>query len=82
MGRNAYQVMSDTFDNIVDCVICYTPDGVEKSKDVTVGKTGGTGLAISLADTIGIPVFNLANSDSVARIKEFYSNIEENKHLL
>ncbi len=82
MGRNVYQIMSDTFDNIVDCVICYTPDGVEKSKDVTVGKTGGTGLAISLADTIGIPVFNLANSDSIARIKEFYSNIERNKHPL
>ena len=78
MGRNVYQIMSDTFDNIVDCVICYTPDGVEKSKDVTVGKTGGTGLAISLADTIGVPVFNLAKSDSVARIKEFYFNIENN----
>ena len=72
MGRNVYQVMSDTFDNWVDCVICYTPDGVEKAKDVVVGKTGGTGLAISLADTLGIPVFNLANDDAIDRIYDYY----------
>ena len=78
MGRNVYQIMSDSFDNWVDCVICYTPDGVEKAKDVVVGKTGGTGLAISLADTLGIPVFNLANDDAIDRIYSYYDVYKTN----
>lgn len=77
MGRNVYQVMSDTFDNWVDCVICYTPDGVEKAKDVKVGITGGTGLAISLADTLGIPIFNLKNDNAVDRILKYYSKVSD-----
>lgn len=80
MGRNVYQVMSGTFDNWVDCVICYTSDGAEKASDVKVGVTGGTGLAISLADTLGIPVFNLKNEDAVSRIMTFYS-LYKNKFL-
>ena len=80
MGRNVYQVMSNTFDNWVDCVICYTSDGAEKASDVKVGVTGGTGLAISLADTLGIPVFNLKNEDAVSRIMTFYS-LYKNKAL-
>ena len=80
MGRNVYQVISDTYDNWVDCVICYTSDGVEKAEDVKVGVTGGTGLAIALADRLGIPVFNLKNEDAVSRILSFYS-VYKDKYL-
>ena len=64
MSRNAYQVLSDDLNTPVDCVLCYTPDGVERRDDIVIGTTGGTGLAISIADTYGIPVFNIKNESS------------------
>lgn len=60
MARNVLQVLGKDLDEPVDFVVCWTPDAVYRRKDRTVA-TGGTGLAISVADTNGIPIFNLAD---------------------
>jgi len=67
MARNCYQVLGQTLDDPVDFVVCWTPDGCEREADRT-RMTGGTGQAIALADRNGIPVFNVANSDSKERL--------------
>jgi len=67
MGRNAYQVLGQDLNTPAKFVICWTKDGVQTQADRT-NKTGGTGLAISLADSLGIPVFNLNNQGSYERI--------------
>ncbi len=42
-----------------DFLMCWTPDGARSLGEYVVGRTGGTGVAISLAYLYDIPVFNL-----------------------
>ena len=51
-------------------VICWTPDGCESHLTRSI-KTGGTGTAIAIASTNGIPVFNLKNADAIDRLHQF-----------
>ena len=67
--RNVFQLLgleqqSSSF------VVCWTPDGAE-NRSSTTKKTGGTGQAIRVADSLGIPVFNLNKHTSLERIKEW-----------
>lgn len=50
-ARNSYQVLGDPFDNSVDFIVCWTPEGKI---------TGGTGQALRIAKDLNIKVFNLA----------------------
>ena len=59
MGRNAFQVLGESMNTPVDFIICWTPDGCICHADRNI-RTGGTGQAISIASTYGIPVYNLA----------------------
>jgi hypothetical protein len=49
-------------------VICWTPDGAQTE---TTQATGGTGQAIRIAVACGVPVFNLARTDTLERLKAF-----------
>lgn len=60
LARNIHQVLGWSLDDPVDFVVCYTKDGAETAAEYSV-RTGGTGIAIQLADKLGIPVFNLCN---------------------
>ena len=70
MGRNAYQALGESLDSKTSFVVCWTPDGAQTGRERT-HRTGGTGLAISLASSLGIPVFNLAKEDVLIRMKKF-----------
>lgn len=70
MARNCYQIFSDTLDDPVKFVICWTPDGCYHDSTRTKA-TGGTGLAISLASLNNIPVFNLFNAEHLKRIEDY-----------
>lgn len=71
MARNVAQIKG--YDNTYSkFVICYTKDGCESHLTRTY-LTGGTGLAISLASSLGIPVFNLKNNISLERLVKFIS---------
>ena len=63
MTRNTAQVMGlDDLDvEYSEFVVCWTPDGCGTAKTRN-RNTGGTGQAIALADELGIPVFNMANT--------------------
>lgn len=57
-ARNVCQILGDNFEEPVDLVICWTKGGL---------KGGGTGQAVRIANSYGIPVFDLAiQNDCVA----------------
>lgn len=76
MNRNILQVIGKTLNTPSDFVICYTEDGCERAILRTY-KTGGTGLAISLADTIGVTVYNIKNDDSYDELITYIKSIEQ-----
>ena len=64
MARNYYQIMGFNNDMPVKFVICWTPDGCISHKTRNIN-TGGTGQAISIADSKGIKVLNLARIEDL-----------------
>ena len=68
MIRNVYQVLGKDLNTPSEFVICWTPDGAETANERSI-KTGGTGFAIALADSLGIPVYNLANPESLEEVR-------------
>lgn len=69
-GRNVYQVLGYNLDIPSNLLICWTGDGCETKKDRTE-KTGGTGTAISIAETYDIPVINVQNEDFYEKLLKF-----------
>lgn len=69
--RTVYQILREYLDDPVRMVICWTPDGATTRDEYRVGETGGTGIAIALADALRIPVFNLNRQDHLDRICAF-----------
>ncbi len=62
MARNVLQILGPTLDKPSSLVVCWTRDGCTTTKERS-WKTGGTGQAISIANTYNIPVYNLARKD-------------------
>lgn len=54
MARNGCQIFGENFTRPSHCVICWTPEGLGK---------GGTGQALRLARTVGIPVIDLGSPE-------------------
>lgn len=75
MTRNVFQVLGMNLDSPSEVVICWTRDGCESAKTRRF-KTGGTGQAIAVASSLGIPVINLANNDALARIEAFLNRLK------
>lgn len=66
-ARNGGQVLGMDLATPVGFVLCWTPDGAQTEKEVTVD-TGGTGTAIKLAWRMGIPVINMFHPDWKERL--------------
>ena len=69
MNRNVYQVLGYDLNTPSEFIICYTRDGC-KSHLSRSNKTGGTGLAISVASKNNIPIINLGNVKDLKMIKD------------
>jgi len=63
-GRNVFQILGRDMQSPVRLVICWTPDAE---------LVGGTAMAIRIARSEGIPVFNLANPAHKTRLEAFVS---------
>lgn len=70
LTRTTFQILGPSLNNKSDLVICYTKDGVEHGS-LTTKDTGGTGTAIRLAETYGVPVFNIGNDKRKEQILQF-----------
>jgi hypothetical protein len=73
MARNVLQILGPDLNEKSLFVVCWTPDGCT-SKATRTRLTGGTGLAIALADENNIPIFNLKNEDHYNRILTYINN--------
>lgn len=69
MARNYYQVMGYKQPEPVHFVLCWTPDGCTDHSQRTI-RTGGTGQAISIASTNGIPVINMATEQGMSVVNK------------
>ncbi len=75
LARNCHQVLGADLRSPVDFVVCWTLDGCEREATRTQS-TGGTGLAIALADRWGIPVVNLRNGeDRLQKIRQMIDRL-------
>ena len=70
MARNVFQVCGNDFQTMSDFVVCWTPDGCTTHESRT-SKTGGTGLAISLAHKMGIEVVNLQTPEGLQKVQDY-----------
>lgn len=61
LARDVHQVLGDDCRSPSEFIVCWTPDGATTSEETSIS-TGGTGLAIRVADTYRIPVWNLKKS--------------------
>ncbi|MNV88554.1 hypothetical protein D3C71_1827720 [compost metagenome] len=64
-----------------DFVICYTKDGAVCMADYELGVTGGTGIAINIADLFNVPVYNLRRNDHRERILNWCQKVERKRGL-
>ena len=82
MARNVQQIMGKNLDSLSEFVICYTKDGCE-SQATRTRDTGGTGLAISLASSLNIPIINLKNLESFKKVfychTNYYGNMKNSQ---
>jgi hypothetical protein len=76
-ARNAFQVLGYSLDVPSSFLVCWTSDGACTHEERSI-ETGGTGTAISIADSNGIPVFNLARPNHMERILDFKTEILDN----
>jgi len=75
-GRNSFQVLGPDLASPVEFVLCWTPDSCI-SHSTRSRYTGGTGTAISIASSRGIPVFNLRRADHRERIERMVSEFNQ-----
>ena len=75
LARNVYQVIGEDFKTKSEFVVCWTQDASFRTKNVT-SKTGGTGLAINIANAYGIKVYNLANNYHYSQINNMIEELE------
>jgi len=68
-ARNVYQVIGMEINNPhpSEFLICWTPDGCV-SRETRSRETGGTGTAIAVAQTYGVPVLNLQRLDHLKKV--------------
>ena len=64
-ARNCFQVLGLSLDAPSQFLICWTSDGAISDADCTI-RTGGTGMAIRLANKFHVPIRNLARSDHLS----------------
>lgn len=55
-------------------VLCWTPDGATTMAEYNRDVTGGTGIAINVADLYGVPVYNIQRKDHRREIKQFIND--------
>ncbi len=67
LARNMHQVLGEDLRTPVEFVVCWTPEGKV---------IGGTGHAIKLARSRGIPVYNLARPSDVAKLRKKIFQVE------
>lgn len=77
--RNVFQVLGGDLESYSLFVLCWTLDGADGINIPTSADTGGTGTAIRIANSFGIPVINLNTPNGAKRLQDIlvYAGIKE-----
>ncbi len=75
LAKNARMVLGTSFNSNCLFLLCWSEDGAEAKKDVTA-RTGNIGHVILIANSIGIPIFNLGKEDAKQRLLNYLSLFE------
>lgn len=75
MTRNATQVLGEDLATPSRFVICWAPSPRIDEQGRVVDVKGGTGLAVRLAATHGVPVFHLGVAEHRDRIERFLAHV-------
>ncbi len=75
LAKNARMVLGDKLNSNCLFLICWSEDGAEHKKDVTA-RTGNVGHVILIANSIGVPVFNLGKEGTKQRLQNYISMLE------
>lgn len=75
LAKNARMVLGSKLNSNALFLLCWSEDGAELKKDVVAG-TGNVGHVIKIANSIGMPVFNLGKEGSKERLENYLSSIE------
>lgn len=62
--RNVFQVLGHDLNTPSEFLICWTPDGATTARECTM-RTGGTGMAIRIADQCDVHVYNMGKRSSL-----------------
>lgn len=73
IASKAHVILGKDLKNPIQFLICWTQDGAE-TLEKRNARTGYIGVAIALAASLKIPVFNLQNPDALDRLKQFLDN--------
>jgi hypothetical protein len=71
-ARNCHQILGRDLDAPASFVVCWTADGATTAPGRS---TGGTGQALRIAAAYGVPVFNLARDQDLARVRAFIAGV-------
>lgn len=75
LASQVHVLLGDDLKRKLSFIIAYTPDGCESKADIDFKKTGTASFPITVADEVGIPIFNLKNKDSLNRLIEYIKTI-------
>lgn len=75
LAKNARMVLGNKLNSNCLFLICWSEDGAEHKKDVTA-RTGNVGHVILIANSIGIPIFNLGKEGTKQRLQNYISMLE------
>lgn len=64
--RNVFQIMGKNLDNPSSVVVCYTHEASGR---------GGTGQAIRIAKSLGIPIYDLGDSCNIGKAYNYLRNL-------
>lgn len=65
--RNTCQVLGEKLDKPATLLVCWTVRGEYK---------GGTAVAMRIADLYGIPIYNLAVTQDIEKLREYYLSLQ------
>lgn len=72
MTRNVFQICGQNLTNPVEVVVICATGTAHDMHSSIVDAAGGTGQAVRIAASMGIPILNIRDSDFVEKITNFY----------
>lgn len=76
MTRNVFQLLGDDLETPSRFVWCWAPQPKFDKQDKLIDVSGGTGLAVRLAATYGVPAYNMFVDRHMAVLKSFLEKWE------